>query len=43
MKNVKKGDWKITIILGIISLIIVLVIFLPGLIESKNELANLKR
>ena len=33
-------NWKLAIILGIISLIVVLVIFLPGLIESKKELED---
>lgn len=42
MKKNDSGSWKLAIILGIISLVVVLVIFLPGLIESKNELEDLK-
>lgn len=40
MEKNNSGNWKLAIILGTISLIVVLVIFLPGLIESKNELEN---
>lgn len=42
MKKNDNGNWKLAIILGIICLVIVSVIFLPGLIESKNELENSK-